>query len=1150
MSSDDPSGSGRNDEDESPPQQGRWLGAVRSWIGGAEDGDGAEPQGTVSTPAVASSPALSADEIRRRRLERMEGSRSQQPQREQQKKSLSPSPSLPTPPERGGAVSARVSTEIAPSAPPAPPSASASTAKPAAPATPAVEAIGAGGGMGSSGANTALKAGGDGVSGSTKARMTPEQRLHNALRSVFKVTLTQGEVSSQGFVYVGEAVDGATLLGEDNLPEVICARLGAPEPKERGVGYLAGAFGRCHDEVQVARRKVDKSDVTLTVKGLEAARTQIVNFSATCLMEACKTASDPWLGPCGALTTLLQASKKACQAVVKSKGFALPKAGTPAAAPVRAPVPTGPMALEMLLMQGRPQSQMISPRAGPMAADNTLLGRVLRLGFPPNDQLANDSFDKIYRRGQAEVNSRLQAVQGRLKVAHSVALSLVMLLVKGSVESRKAVVAWFADALLVNTAAEASNPDPRKAASSEFLMNVSVALLGLAMPIVRDESKFNKINAASFLSSTTAIHDLFPEDTTMLVTRPESSEQGEGEGGEGSAEGAGGEGGGDGGGGGGGERGGGGDSEGEEGKGGEDEVPLVELKSFTTQAFFACWRGVHLGLLQVMGRHDRLHQHLGQLQRAMGGPGAINPDPRMEMQFNMLFKRKLAAEAVILEPGVLTDCLLFMVRAGSWLTEFISKEAGVAIDSSEHESSAQRLTGVSKDSLLWRLPEHLVEDIIDLILFLTNHHPATLGTCQLYPLMTMVVFLLAHPSLVRSPHLRASLGDVLYKAFLPQSERANEDHYGPALGGDAHTGLLYSHPLAQKHLAPSLLLLYGDVEHTGFYEKLTHRFYIAAVLKFLWKSSEHRSTFRRISQDTGKFVRFANGLMNESNSLVAAVMEKLPEVRAVQLQMRDPAQWGAMTETQRNEVSERHQENERSLKSNLSLCNETLHMVTYLTSDPDIQKPFLREELMLRLAEMLLCVLKQLVGSKGLEIKVDNPESYNFRPKEMLREICTTISQFSTQPGFHKHLAMSGYYQDDLLPKATSTMRRLQLLPAAAMADMDSLCSAVVEARASYEASEASLGEVPDEFLDPVLCHIMRDPVLLPTSGTIMDRSTIVQHLLNDTNDPFNRQPLTEAMVQPQAELRQRIEDFIARRVDPAARPPTDDSLGTPSTNP
>lgn len=45
--------------------------------------------------------------------------------------------------------------------------------------------------------------------------------------------------------------------------------------------------------------------------------------------------------------------------------------------------------------------------------------------------------------------------------------------------------------------------------------------------------------------------------------------------------------------------------------------------------------------------------------------------------------------------------------------------------------------------------------------------------------------------------------------------------------------------------------------------------------------------------------------MNESNALVASVMEKLPEVRAVQLQMRDPAQWGAMTEDQRNEITER-----------------------------------------------------------------------------------------------------------------------------------------------------------------------------------------------------------------------------------------------------
>ena len=36
----------------------------------------------------------------------------------------------------------------------------------------------------------------------------------------------------------------------------------------------------------------------------------------------------------------------------------------------------------------------------------------------------------------------------------------------------------------------------------------------------------------------------------------------------------------------------------------------------------------------------------------------------------------------------------------------------------------------------------------------------------------------------------------------------------------------------------------------------------------------------------------------------------------------------------------------------------------------------------------------------------------------------------------------------------------------------------------------------------------MEDPVILPTSKQIVDRATIVTHLLSDPNDPFNRAPL------------------------------------------
>lgn len=85
MSSDDPSDSGRDNPDDLPPTsegQGRWLGTVRSWIGGGA-GSGSGDQGDDNSDAVpdsAPSPALSAEEIRRRRLQKMEASMSQKVQ--------------------------------------------------------------------------------------------------------------------------------------------------------------------------------------------------------------------------------------------------------------------------------------------------------------------------------------------------------------------------------------------------------------------------------------------------------------------------------------------------------------------------------------------------------------------------------------------------------------------------------------------------------------------------------------------------------------------------------------------------------------------------------------------------------------------------------------------------------------------------------------------------------------------------------------------------------------------------------------------------------------------------------------------------------------------------------------------------------------
>ena len=52
-------------------------------------------------------------------------------------------------------------------------------------------------------------------------------------------------------------------------------------------------------------------------------------------------------------------------------------------------------------------------------------------------------------------------------------------------------------------------------------------------------------------------------------------------------------------------------------------------------------------------------------------------------------------------------------------------------------------------------------------------------------------------------------------------------------------------------------------------------------------------------------------------------------------------------------------------------------------------------------------------------------------------------------------------------------------------------------------------------MLDPLMDTLMTDPVLLPTSETIMDRAVITRHLLNSSTDPFNRMPLSMDQLVP-----------------------------------
>uniref|UniRef100_A0A6C0EIC5 U-box domain-containing protein n=1 Tax=viral metagenome TaxID=1070528 RepID=A0A6C0EIC5_9ZZZZ len=51
--------------------------------------------------------------------------------------------------------------------------------------------------------------------------------------------------------------------------------------------------------------------------------------------------------------------------------------------------------------------------------------------------------------------------------------------------------------------------------------------------------------------------------------------------------------------------------------------------------------------------------------------------------------------------------------------------------------------------------------------------------------------------------------------------------------------------------------------------------------------------------------------------------------------------------------------------------------------------------------------------------------------------------------------------------------------------------------------------DIPLEFCDPLLYTPIDEPTVLPESNIIIDKKTIINHLIHDKTDPFNRTPLT-----------------------------------------
>lgn len=165
-------------------------------------------------------------------------------------------------------------------------------------------------------------------------------------------------------------------------------------------------------------------------------------------------------------------------------------------------------------------------------------------------------------------------------------------------------------------------------------------------------------------------------------------------------------------------------------------------------------------------------------------------------------------------------------------------------------------------------------------------------------------------------------------------------------------------------------------------------------------------------------------------------------------------------------------------------------------------------------------------------------------PPQVLDALNTVLNRLTPSHRFCNSLAalpsvstafaeVGGSFSAENLATALSIADFTESLTAADSTTFRLFITQCSKAAVANQEAASELGDVPDEFRDPILDTIMHDPVTLP-SGHVLDRATIMSHLLSNDTDPFTRMPLSLADLRPDRQLQNRVTAWIALRRSPS----------------
>jgi ubiquitin conjugation factor E4 B len=665
-------------------------------------------------------------------------------------------------------------------------------------------------------------------------------------------------------------------------------------------------------------------------------------------------------------------------------------------------------------------------------------------------------------------------LRSEIRIYHDCLQKIVMNLVRPK-ETREQMIKWIGTVLEGNKFRARMQDDPFQSSSEGFMTNFDVVMLKLCQPFLDPKSKEPKMGAIQ--NDFVMLNDLvnFKDDTHVAMTEKEALEY--------------------------------------------YADKKSETYSFITQCFFLTYRALRLGFLKTVERYQKVAQQLVEGQKAydrmrqLGAP--LQEQAQLKDQINKLYVVKWAAETHLMDTTLHKDILSFYRFASVWLIKIAEGDKGQPL-----QGPVPKIFAV--------MPEFFIENIVDAMLFFTRFKPDVLAEVPMDEIFDMMVLLMDTEGFIKNPYVISHFPEV-FAAWTPEIQNAVPFPV-------TITSFITNHKLSQKRLTAGLMRLYVDMEHTGvstgFYDKFNVRYYISIVLKYLWSYDTYRQSFVSLSKTLGDknsdFLKFFNMLLNDATYLLDQSLDLLSKIKEIETEQNNPQIWNGLNETQRREKETSIAQYEKHVKSYMLLARENVHMMNYLSRD--VPQPFLRPEMVDRVAAMLNYFLDKLAGPQSghqLNISKARQEKTHFDPKYLLTEITDAYVHFSSYQEFITAVAMDARsFKPHVFEAATRVLRKIATRPETYIQTFQTFSLAAMEEAAKQLQEQEDLGDIPDEFLDPIMSTLMEDPVILPSTRTVIDRPTIERHLLNDPTDPFNRSHLTVDMLIPATELKQKIEEW------------------------